>query len=468
MKKTLSALAAALVLAGCTSLAPEDSRPAAPVPAAWPEGPAYGAPVAAASTASDIPWQQFFADEGLRRLIGLALANNRDLRIAALNIEKARALHGVARADSFPGINAGVAGAGQRTPGSLTYSGQTETTHRYDAGLGFSSYELDLFGRVRSLNERALQQYLATEEARRSAQISLIAEVANSYLALAADRERLRLARNTLESQRSAHKLISHRYDNGFASRVDLQRAQTTVDTARADVARFLTQVAQDENALTLLVGTSVTQELEPGTLEQVAAMDSLPAGVPSEVLTRRPDIRQAERQLLAAQANIGAARAAFFPSVTLTASGGVASSALSNLFKSGAGAWSFVPQIVLPIFDGGRNRANLNAAKADRDISLATYEGAIQRAFREVADTLATRGTLGERLDAQQSLVAATADTHRLSEIRFKQGAQSYLEVLDAQRSLYAAQQELITVRLARLSNQVALYKALGGGWNE
>jgi multidrug efflux system outer membrane protein len=482
--KPLTILAASLILAGCSTLAPKHEQPAPPVPHTWPEGPAYAVGSAATGTATngaaasaaaapaapsqtavaDVAWQQFFTDARLRRLIDLALANNRDLRVAALNIDKARALYRIERADLVPSVDAGVSGSAQRTPASLSPTGRAGTTRRYDANVGVG-YEIDFFGRVRSLNEAALQQYLATEEARRSAQVSLVAEIANAWLTLAADRERLRLARETLDNQRAAHTLIRHRFDNGVASQLDLRRAQTTVDAARADVARFTTLVAQDENALALLAGAPIDATLLPEGLDPVSTLAELPTGVPSQVLQRRPDIRTAEHRLQAANANIGAARAAFFPSVTLTAAGGVASDSLSDLFASGAGAWSFVPRVVLPIFDGGRNRANLDAAQADRDIRIAEYEGAIQRAFREVADTLALRGTLGDQLDAQQSLVAATTDTHRLSDIRFRQGAQSYLEVLDAQREMVAAQQGLIAVRLSRLSNQVTLYKVLGGG---
>lgn len=466
--KALSILAAGLVLAGCTSLAPKYERPAAPVPPQWLEGPTYaaaGGSAAIQKSASELAWQQFFTDANLREVIEAALAHNRDLRVAALNIERARALYRIERADLYPSVNAGASGAAQRTPGSLSRSGRAETNRRYDAAVGFSGYELDFFGRVRNLGDAALQQFLATEEARRSAQISLVAEVANAYLTLAADRERLLLARGTLDNQRNAHALIRHRFESGVASQLDVRRAQTSVDTARADIARFTTLVAQDENALALLVGTPLRPGLTPQKLEQVAAMDELPTGVPSLVLQSRPDVRSAEHRLRAAHANIGAARAAFFPSVSLTASGGVASSALADLFKGGAGAWSFMPQIVLPIFDGGRREATLQATKIERDVFVAEYEGAIQRAFREVADTLAVRSTIGEQLDAQQSLVAATADTHRLSDLRFREGAQSYLEVLDAQREMYAAQQALIGVRLSRLSNQVTLYKVLGGG---
>jgi multidrug efflux system outer membrane protein len=463
MNKTLSLLASALVLAGCASLAPEYQRPAAPVPQAWPGD----APASAGEAVAERAWQQFFTDERLRALIGQALEHNRDLRVAALNIERARALYRIEQADRLPTVAVGGGMAVQRTPGSLTPSGVAETTRRYDAAAGISGYELDFFGRVRSLNEAALQEFLATEQARHSAQISLVAEVANAYLALAADRERQRLARETLENQRSAHALVQRRVESGVASQIDLRRSQTTVDAARADLARYTAQAAQAENALALLVGGPVKPSLLPDSLAPVATLDALPAGVPSQVLQRRPDIRGAEHRLQAANAQIGAARAAFFPSITLTASGGVASSALSELFKSGAGAWAFVPQVTLPIFDGGRRRAAVQVAEAERSMLLAEYEGAVQRAFREVADALAVRSTLGEQLEAQESLVAATADTFRLSEIRFRQGAQSYLEVLDAQREMYAAQQALIGVRLTRLANQVSLYKALGGGWS-
>ncbi|NRF67305.1 efflux transporter outer membrane subunit [Aquincola sp. S2] len=460
--RSISLLVTALVLAGCTSLAPDYQRPAAPVPAAWP-----GASAAAdGALAEPLAWQQFFTDARLRTLIGLALQHNRDLGVAALNIERARALHRIERADRLPSFDAGLSSSLQRTPAGLAPSGRAETIRRHDAAIGISSYELDFFGRVRSLDDAALQQFLATEEARRSAQISLVAEVASAWLELAADRERQRLARETLDNQRSAHTLIRHRVESGVASQIDLRRAQTTVDSARADLARFTTRVAQHQNALALLVGAPLSAELLPESLAPVAAQDTLPAGVPSQLLQRRPDIRAAEHRLMAANAHIGAARAAFFPSVTLTASGGVASRALGELFQGGAGAWAFVPQIVLPIFDGGRRRAALDVAQVDRDIAIAHYEAAIQRAFRDVADALAQRGTMGEQLDAQQSLVAATADAFRLSDIRFRQGAQGYLEVLDAQREMVTARQALIGVQLARLTNQVTLYRTLGGGW--
>jgi multidrug efflux system outer membrane protein len=458
-------LLTAAVLAACANLAPNHQRPNAPVPDAWPSGPSYAA--TPGGVTAELAWQDFFVDARLRELVAQALANNRDLRVAALQIDKARALYQVQRADRFPTVEAAATMSAQRTPAGLSPTGQATTSRQYEAGIGFSRYELDLFGRVRNLNEQALQAFFSTAEARRSVHISLIAEVANAYLTLAADRERLQLARHTFDNQHGAYTLIQRRFEFGAASQLDVRRAQTTVDAARADVARFTTLVAQDENALALLVGAPLRAQWLPDGLAPVASLAPVPTGVPSEVLTRRPDIRQAEHRLQAAHASIGAARAAFCPSVTLTAAGGVASSTLSDLFRGGSGAWSFAPQVTLPIFDGGRNRATLQAREVERDITLAEYERAVQGAFREVADALAARGMLGDQLDAQQSLVDAAADSHRLSDIRFRQGAESYLAVLDAQRSWYAAQQDLISVRLQRLSNQVTLYKVLGGGWS-
>ena len=465
----LAAAVSAALLAGCVSLAPDYARPAAPVPGQWPSGPAYenvGTP--AEHAAADIAWSDFFEDARLRKLIELSLANNRDLRVSALNIEKARALYQIQRADLFPTVNATGAGSGSRTPASLSSTGEAITARQSSVTVGFSSYELDFFGRVQSLKDQALQNFLATEQARRSAQISLVAEVANAYLALAADRERLQLAQDTLESEHSTYAITQRRFELGAASELAVRQAQTSVETARRDVALYISQVAQDRNALALLVGTPVPSELEPAApLAEVSSMAELPTGLPSELLQRRPDVVQAEYLLKGANANIGAARAAFFPSITLTASAGTASNQLEGLFKAGSGVWNFAPQINVPIFDMGRNRANLDAAKVDQQIQLAQYEKAIQSAFREVADALASHGTLDEQLAAQEALVDATNVSHKLSLARFDKGVDSYLAVLDSQRSLYAAQQTLITVRLARLANQVTLYKVMGGGWN-
>lgn len=465
-------LLAAAALAGCMNLAPTYERPAAPVAAGWPQGEAYGEPAAAGGVAaSELAWREVFVDAPLQRTIELALSNNRNLRVAALNIEQARAQYQIQRADLFPTVAASGEAVHQRTPADLSQAGRAVTSHTYSAGIGFSTYELDLFGRVRNLNEQALQQFFATEEARRSTQISLVAEVANVYLTATADGELLRLARDTLASQESSYKLAQRSHELGVASALDLRQAQTSVEVARADVARYTRALAQDLNALALLVGAPLPAEVRPGgvqpeDLQWIDRLAELPAGLPSEVLQRRPDVLQAERQLQAANATIGAARAAFFPRISLTASAGVASSSLSDLFQGSARTWSFVPQVSLPIFDAGRNRANLEVSKTQRDIALAQYELAIQSAFREVADALAARGTFDEQLAAQQALVDATGETYRLSQARYRSGVDSYLAVLDAQRSLYAAQQSLITLRLSRSANLVTLYKVLGGGW--
>lgn len=466
----LTVLAAA-ALAGCMNLAPTYERPAAPVAPGWPQGEAYGEPAAAGVAATDLAWREVFVDAPLQRTIELALSNNRNLRVAALNIEQARAQYQIQRADLFPTVAASGEAVHQRTPADLSQAGRAVTSHTYSAGIGFSTYELDLFGRVRNLNEQALQLFFATEEARRSTQISLVAEVANVYLTATADGELLRLARDTLESQESSYKLARRSHELGVASALDLRQAQTSVEVARADVARYTRALAQDLNALALLVGAPLPSDVRPGgvhpeDLRWIDRLAELPAGLPSEVLQRRPDVLQAERQLQAANATIGAARAAFFPRISLTASAGVASSSLSDLFQGSARAWIFVPQVSLPIFDADRNRANLEVSKTQRDIALAQYELAIQSAFREVADALAARGTFDEQLAAQQALVDATDETYRLSQARYRSGVDSYLAVLDAQRSLYAAQQSLITLRLARSANLVTLYKVLGGGW--
>lgn len=468
MSRVLIPLTAlALCLAGCT-MAPEYIRPEAPVMSTWPKGPSYKEVKGAApgKAVSDIPWQQYFVDGQLRKLIELALENNRDLRVAALNIEKSRAQYQIRRADLSPKLDAEGSATYQRLAKDFSGTGIPTNIHQYTVDLGVSSYELDLFGRVRSLKDQALEQFLATEQARRSVQISLVSEVAANYLTLAADRERLQLAKETLASQQSSYQLIRSRFDAGVSSALDLNQAQTSVDSARVDIARYTTFTAQDENALNLVVGSPVPAELLPTALSETltALKDPVP-GLPSEVLLSRPDILQAENLLKAANANIGAARAAFFPRITLVSSVGFGSNDLTNLFTSGSFAWKFAPQISLPIFAGGSNLANLKVAKVDRDIAVAQYEKAIQAAFREVADAFALRGTIDDQLTAQQSLTDATSESYRLSRARYEKGVDSYLTVLDSQRSLYSAQQNLITVRLARLLNLATLYKVLGGG---
>ncbi len=459
------ALPLAALMAGCVNLAPTYSRPEAPIPSKWPV--AYEGKAGETSTVSaTTDWQGFITDERLRRTMALALANNRDLRVALQNIEKARAQYGVQRAELFPSISATAGGTRQRTSAATSSSGESSIGNTYTASLGFSSYELDLFGRVRNLNEAALQSYLSTEATTRSTQISLVAEVASAWLTLAADNERLKLAQDTLASQQRSYELTGRMKALGASTALALAQAQTTVESARVDVAGYTAQVAQDRNALDLLAGTTVPDELLPpaGTSTASALVD-VPAGLPSTLLQQRPDVLAAEHTLQASNADIGAARAAFFPTISLTASSGSSSTALSGLFKGGNSTWSFAPSISLPIFNAGSNRASLDSAKAQREIDLATYEKTVQTAFREVADALAVRGSLGEKLAAQQSLVDATQKSFTLSEALYRNGSYSYLEVLDAQRSLYTAQQTLITLRLSEQSNRITLYKVMGGG---
>jgi outer membrane protein, multidrug efflux system len=465
---TCLTLGAFLFLTGCATMAPKYEQPAMPVPASWPKGAAYKETQTSAGekAVSDIAWREFFVDPQLRRLIALALENNRDLRVAVLNIERSRAQYQIQRSDLFPKIDATADGTFQRLAEDFSSTGLPMNIHQYNVGLGISSYELDLFGRVRSLKDQALEQYLATEQARRSVQISLVAEVAVNYLTLSADRERLRLAQETLTSQQASYKLIRSRFEAGISSALDLCQAQTSVDAARVDIARYTSLVAQDENALDLVVGSKVEAGLlTAAPSETLTPLKDIAPGLPSQVLLRRPDILHAENLLKGLNANIGAARAAFFPRITLVSSIGFGSDDLAGLFKPGSFVWKFAPQISLPIFDGGSNRANLKVAEVDRDIAVAQYEKAIQSAFREVADALAQRGTIDDQIAAQQSLTDATAESYRLSQARYGKGVDSYLNVLDSQRSLYSTQQNLITVRLSRLTNLVTLYKVLGGG---
>jgi NodT family efflux transporter outer membrane factor (OMF) lipoprotein len=454
MINRITPLALALSLAGCMSLAPRYERPAAPVASAFPELASSAATQAAAS----IGWENFFADARLRQLIGLALENNRDLRIAILNIEQARAQFRVRLADVLPTVGVGVSGS--RTPGP-----DDSINSNYSAGLVVSAFELDLFGRVRSLSDAALAQYLATAEARTATRISLVASVANAYLATLADDELLALTQKTLSAREESLKLIQLKFNNGVVSKLDLQQGLALVDSARVTLAQQQRQRAQDLNLLTLLVGSPLPANLAPGVSLAETVLSELPAGLPSDLLAVRPDIRAAEQQLIGANANIGAARAAFFPRISLTASAGSASGELSGLFKSGSFGWSFAPQLLLPIFDYGRNSANLDSARAGRDIALAQYERTIQSAFREVADALAGQATYTVQLRAQRAVAAAEAERFALSDLRYRSGAASYLDLLDAQRSLFAAQQAAVQANLQRLQNQVTLYRVLGGG---
>jgi multidrug efflux system outer membrane protein len=456
------------LLGGCT-LAPEYTRPAAPVPADWPTGAAYqettsAVSATAATAAAVVSWREFLTDERLQKVIGIALNNNRDLRLAALNVERARALYGIQRGELLPTVNAVGSGSRQRVPADLSSTGSAMTAEQYSVNLGITSWEIDFFGRIRSLKDRALEEYLATDQARRSAQILLVSAVGQTYLALAADREALKLVAAALETRENAYKLIRKRQEVGIASELDLRQAQSQVDIAQGDVARYTQLAAQDENALNLLVGSPLPPALLPENLSNVRPPKEISPGLSSDVLLQRPDVLAAEHRLKAANANIGAARAAFFPRISLTTTLGTASADLSGLFASGQGTWGFAPQIVMPIFDA-RTWPAYDATKVEKEISVAQYEQAIQAAFREVADALAVRGTVNQQIAAQQSLVDAVAETYRLSNARYTRGIDSYLGVLDAQRSLYMAQQGLIALRLVRFANRVSLYTVLGGG---
>lgn len=454
------------VLSGC-SMIPAYERPAAPVAAQFP-GEQGSADASPAVPAADIQWQDFFADAKLKQLLAAALQNNRDLRIAVLNIEQARAQFQIRRADQLPTLSAALAGSRQATGVSGNDAGNSVST--YSAGLGITAYELDFFGRVASLKEAALAQYLATQEGRKTAQISLIGSVANTYLAILADDELLSITQQTLSTRQASYQLAKLRFEGGVASELDLRSAQSLLETANTALAQQTRQRALSENALTLLVGQSLSGDLavNSGKALDSTALQDVPAGLPSDLLVRRPDIRQAEQQLIAANANIGAARAAFFPRIALTTTAGSASSRLSGLFQSGTWGWTLAPQLLLPIFDAGRNQAGLDSSKAGQAIAVASYEKAIQTAFKEVADALAGRATYAEQLRASQAQATAEAVRYRLADLRYQNGVASQLDQLDAQRALFAARQAVVQTRLAQLQSQVTLYKVLGGGWKD
>lgn len=467
--KKIALIPFVMLLSAC-SLIPDYLRPAMPVPNEWSTSPGSEAKTSEQTVKlawGDVAWKEFFADATLQDLIQKALDNNRDLRVAALNIEVARATYRVTEADLLPRVDAGMSGAGQRTPRDLSQSMPKEarTTHQYNANLSVTAFELDLFGRMRSLNQQALESYLATTEARNATQIALIAEVANAYLTLLGDRKQLVLSEKSLDTRLKSLELIKRRLELGMSNELDRAQARTAVESARGSRARYIRLVEQDANALQLLVGMPIAKSALTGELDNMQLVQDLPVGLPSEILLRRPDIMQAEHALKAVNANIGAARAAFFPRISLTALAGFASPALSSLFDSDSHTWSFVPSIAIPIFDAGRNQANLEASKANREISVARYEKTIQTAFREVSDGLVARGTLVSQIEAQSGLVDAANASLKLSDARYKQGMDSYFVVLDAERSLYGAQQELIQLQVQRLSNLVTLYKVLGGG---
>jgi multidrug efflux system outer membrane protein len=414
---------------------------------------------------SDVHWQTFLPDEGLQRIVARALVHNRDLRLAALNVEMARARYGIQRGELFPNLYGTGSGGRERASADLTAPGQPRTTEWYSLGLGVLSWEIDFFGRVRNLKDQALETYLAGEEARRSANILLVATVADAYMTLAAEREALALAESTLQAQTETYDLVRRQYELGIVTELDLQRARIPVAAARADLARSTRQVAQARHALEFLVGGGVAEDLLPNRLGEVHPPAAIAAGQSSDVLLARPDVIAAEHQLKGAHAFIGAARAAFFPRITLTGTLGTASDQLSGLFGADTGTWSYTPQLSVPIFDA-RVWSGYRVSRVQRELAVAQYEKAIQAAFREVADALARCGTVQEQLAAQEELVDALAETHRLALARFEQGVDGYLSVLDAQRSLFAAEQALVYLRLAHMTSRVSLYAALGGGW--
>ena len=467
--RTIQILAlSALLLSGGCSLAPQYIQPKDSVLAEWPQGDAYKElQEDAIEKVAGIPWQEFFTDAKLRKVIKKALKNNRDLRIAALNVERAQAMYGVHRTGIYPSVGGSGKMDKQQLSGDLVESGQPRSTEKYTLKAEIPSWELDFFGRIRSLTDQALEEYLSTEEARRSAELALISQVVRAYLTLAADQENLKLAKATLASQQDSYDLIGKSYENGLATELDLRRAQTEVEAARRDVPRFNQLVAQDRNALDLLVGKPVPKRLLPDELSSVAEIKEIDPGLPSAILLNRPDIIAAEHKLKGAYAFIGAARASIFPSISLTASAGTASDDLGGLFSSGTGIWSFVPQLQMPIFDS-RVWSALKTSEIDRKILLAQYEKTVQTAFREVADALAVQGTISEQLAAQEALVESAEATYELSDKRYTMGLDSYLSVLDAHRSLYGQQQAVISLRLARLASQVTLYAVLGGGQEE
>ena len=469
MNKLLSfALLAGLALTGCT-LAPKYHQPAAPIAGAWPENSPAGASAAVTNAAADIGWHDFFSDPRLQSIIGLALTNNRDLQLAVLNVEVSQAQYRIQRANLFPQVDATGSYTRQLTPAYEVFPGENALNNLYSVGIGTTSYELDLFGRIRSLKAQALENYFATAEARRNAQIALVAEVAIQYLTELELDDQLAVARQTLASVQSAYDLNKQSYDVGNASELDLRTAEAQVQTARVSIASYQQQRNQAEHALILLVGEPLPANLPPvRPLGAQQLLADIPPGLPSDLLQRRPDILEAEHSLRAANANIGAARAAFFPTIKITANAGLSSQQLSSLFTSGSETWLFNPQITLPIFEAGQNRANLDVAKLNTRIDIANYEKAIQTAFREVADALTAKKFLDDQIAGQERLVQAEQSRYDLSTARYRNGVDNYLTVLSAQQDLYNAQQNLVTLQLSRASNLVTLYQDLGGGWRE
>ena len=473
-KHSLIAVAVAFLATACT-MEPKYERPAPPVSAAFPAsgvyatqpGAANGARSANGQSAVDIGWRDFFVDQRLQRLIEIALKNNRDLRVSVLNIQQAQAQYRITRASLFPTISAIGSESKTRTPVDLSLPGE-ELTTEYQVGLN-ASWEIDFFGRIRSLKDQALEEYLSTAQARKAAEIALVSSVADQYLTLLSDDDLLKVTQDTLKTAQDSYNITKLQFETGTGSELDLRQAETVVQQALANQQAQARLRAQAENALVLLIGEPLPDDLPAGMqLGDQNLLTDIPAGLPSDLLMRRPDIVEAEDNLLAANANIGAARAAFFPKVSLTGSFGTLSPSLGTLFKPGSAAWSFSPQITLPIFTAGENKANLDLAHIQKNIQIAQYEKAIQTAFREVADGLAARGTYDQQIQALERNTFAEQRALYLSDLRYKNGVDSYLAVLTAQTNLYSAQQSLIAARLNRLTNLVGLYQDLGGGWIE
>ena len=456
-------LVAAVMLTGCVSMSPFYDRPQAPVAGAWPEGAAYEQ--AKLNEAALPDWEAFYTDARLREVIKMTLANNRDYRVALLNVERLRQAYNIQRSEYLPYLAAAADGTHKQTPKSLSKEGRTEISHTYTANLAMASYELDLFGRIKSLSDEALNRYLSTDEARKSARVTLIAETANLWLKLGADRSILDFAKATLDSQEQSYKLSEASYKVGAIGLLELNQAKTMLASAQKACASSQRAVAQDLNALGVLVGAEVPEALLPTKVETVTLAAVLPKGAPSEVLLNRPDIAAAEYTLLAANANIGAARAAFFPRITLVGAYGSGAGDLADLFTGGTRMWSFVPSVSLPIFTAGASWAAYQVSQRDKDIAIANYEKAIQVAFKEVADALATEGTIEAELKAQADLAASTKQAYDLAQARYQQGASSFLEVLESQRQWVSAQTGLVMAEQARAASLVTLYKTLGGG---
>ncbi|MDO6405695.1 efflux transporter outer membrane subunit [Pantoea phytobeneficialis] len=452
-------------LVGCMSLDPDYQRPASPVANTTPNGDAYKSLQGAqAANYRDIGWQEYILDPQLRQVVTMALDSSRDLREAVASVKSAHAQYGEERADLFPSLSAGVSGTRSR---ALTGEGnQTAISNSYSAEGSVSSFELDLFGKNQSLTREQYETYLSTLEGARSTRLTVLYNTVDYWLTLAADRSNLAIAKETAESARQSMEVTRKQMEHGTASMVDVSSAETTYQSAMADVASYTTSVAQDKNALDLVVGRSVPDNLLPANIDALGqAFRDVPAGISSDALLNRPDVLEAEHNLKSANASIGAARANFFPTISLTASGGVGSSDLSSLFKNGAGIWSFAPSISLPIFKGGYNVSYLKYTKAQKEYYVAAYEKTVQTAFQEVADALARRGTINDQLTSQRNNVAASQTYYHLADLRYRNGVDTYLNALTAQRTLYSARTSLVSTQQAYYLNLITFYKVMGGG---